>query len=283
MPQRFFKVIETYSNDQILSLIKDMGTILDEEKNLVFIPQAKIMVVGDLHGDLETLHKIIQQFFRDDYDILLFLGDYVDRGAKQVEVINVLFYYKKILPERIILLRGNHEDPIINRQYGFYDQVRLKFKDNKTFFRAYNQIFSKLPLAAITWNGILCLHGGIPEGLDNIDEINELPNNQTHIKNPVIKQMLWNDPKEFRWSSKEFKRNSRGPGIKHFGEEAFHYFITQNKIKYVIRSHERVKNGCKTYFDEKLFSIFSSRSYSKRVSTVVGSINNKGNIDIIPI
>jgi len=279
MPQRFFN-IESYSNEKILKLIKDMGTILDKEKNLIFIPKSKIMVVGDLHGDLETLHKIIQQFFRDNYDILLFLGDYVDRGAKQVEVINVLFYYKKILPDKIVLLRGNHEDPIINRQYGFYDQIRLKFKDNKTFFRAYNQIFSKLPLAAITWNGILCLHGGIPEGLDNIDEINDLPTDQKQIKNPVIKQLLWNDPHK---RTKEFKWSSRGPGIKRFGEEAFDYFINKNNIRYVIRSHEKVKDGYKTYFDEKLFSIFSSHSYSKRVSTVVGSISKKGKIDIIPI
>jgi diadenosine tetraphosphatase ApaH/serine/threonine PP2A family protein phosphatase len=280
MPTRFFNVIEKYSEKEILNLIKDMGKILDAEHNLIYIPCSRVIIVGDLHGDLETLHKIIQLFFRDDYDTLLFLGDYVDRGAKQVEVVNVLFYYKRLMPDKILLLRGNHEDPIINRQYGFYDQVRLKFSNYKRLYRAYNRIFSKLPLAAITWNRIFCLHGGIPQDLEDINNINNLPHDEEHIENPITKQLLWNDPHK---RVKEFKWSSRGPGIKRFGENAFYQFIKANKIKKIIRSHEKQKNGYKTFFDEKLISIFSSSSYSRRVSTAVGTINKEGKIKVLEI
>jgi len=82
MPTRFFDVIEKYSEKDILTLIKQIGNLLDSENNLVYIPKSRVIIVGDLHGDLETLQKIIQLFFRDNYDQLLFLGDYVDRGAK---------------------------------------------------------------------------------------------------------------------------------------------------------------------------------------------------------
>jgi diadenosine tetraphosphatase ApaH/serine/threonine PP2A family protein phosphatase len=277
MPSRFFNVIENYSEKDILTLIKDIDKVFDSENNLVYIPKSKIMVVGDLHGDLETLQKIIQLFFRDNFDRLLFLGDYVDRGAKQVEVVNVLLYYKKILPDKMVLLRGNHEDPIINRHYGFYDQVRLKFSNYKHLYRSYNRLFSKLPLAALTWNRIFCLHGGVPQDLESIKAINNLPKEEKNINHPITKQLLWNDPHK---RVKEFKWSSRGPGIKRFGKQAFDEFINENEIKHIIRSHEKCKNGYKKYFNDKLITIFSSRSYSKRISTVVGVIDREGEFTV---
>ncbi|MFX0071039.1 MAG: metallophosphoesterase [Candidatus Hermodarchaeota archaeon] len=238
------------------------------------------MVVGDLHGDLETLHKIIQSFFREKFKTLIFLGDYVDRGAKQVEVINVLFYYKKLMPKRIILIRGNHEDPIINRQYGFYDELRLKFKNSKEMFRRYNQAFSKLPIATLTWNRIFCIHAGIAEGLEFVEDINLLPKNQEKIECPITTQLVWNDPSE---RMNDFKNSSRGSGIKRFGKDVLDEFVDRNKLNLIIRAHEKFKNGYKKYFNEKLISIFSSQSYSKKVDTVVGVIDNDGNVNIISI
>ena len=280
MPSQIFDVIQNYIEQDIENLIRDVEKILETERNLIFVPKGKTMVVGDLHGDLETLHKVMDQFFREEFKTLIFLGDYVDRGAKQVEVINVLFYYKKLMPNRIILIRGNHEDPIINRQYGFYDEVRLKFKKSREIFRLYNQAFSHLPLAAITWNKIFCVHGGIPEGLEEIKDINLLPTKQEEISDPIAKQLVWNDPKE---NFKDFKQSSRDPGIKKFRREAFKDFIERNQINGIIRSHEKFKNGFKSYFNEKLISIFSSQSYSKKVLTVIGVINSDGSIDVIPI
>lgn len=277
-----FEVIKEYTKDNILVLLKNIEDLLDKESNLIRVPKrAKTMVVGDLHGDIETLEKIITLFLDENYKRLIFLGDYVDRGHNQVEVVNVLFYYKRIYPEKIILLRGNHEDPIINRQYGFYDEIALKFRDtHRTIFQRYNKVFSKLPIAAMTWNNIFCVHGGVPEGLDIIEEINDLPINQEEINCPITKQLIWNDPKEKDW---EFRKSVRGPDVRKFGKDAFLEFIERNHIKYVIRSHERVKSGVKTFFDDKLISIFTTKTYSKRSKTVVGQINPEGEVKVLEI
>ena len=275
-----FNDIENYSEENITQLIIDVEKIFELESNLIHVSEGKTMIIGDLHGDFTTLQKIIQKLYQEKFKTLVFLGDYVDRGPKQVEVINSLFYYKKLMPDRIFLLRGNHEDPIINRQYGFYDEIRLKFSNNRQIFRRYNQVFSRLPIAALTWNKVFCVHGGIPQELENIEEINQLPQNQDEINHPITTQLLWNDPKE-RVST--FRKSMRGPGIKNFGEDAFSEFIERNQIEYVIRSHERFKNGYKKYFGDKLISIFTSQSYSKRVSTVIGVINRSGKIEVVQI
>uniref|UniRef100_A0A915CMA4 Serine/threonine specific protein phosphatases domain-containing protein n=1 Tax=Ditylenchus dipsaci TaxID=166011 RepID=A0A915CMA4_9BILA len=52
----------------------------------------------------------------------LFLGDYVDRCNKGVEVSLLLLCYKMRFPGCVDLLRGNHECAKMNRIYGFYSE-----------------------------------------------------------------------------------------------------------------------------------------------------------------
>ena len=49
-------------------------------------PEERLIVAGDIHGDLDSFNTI-KKLFIPDTDLLIFLGDYADRGPQSVEVI----------------------------------------------------------------------------------------------------------------------------------------------------------------------------------------------------
>jgi len=280
--QKHSEIIKKFSREEIIKLTQDAEKIFETEKNLINIPQGKTIIVGDLHGDIEALERILIMFFNKSYNFrnLLLLGDYVDRGNKQIDVINNLLYYKKLMPNRIFLLRGNHEDSYINKHYGFLKAVQKKFSKGMEMYDSYNSVFSKLPLAAITWNRIFCVHGGIPDCLDDITDINNLRNNQYEIDCPTTMQLVWNDPSN---KIKNFGNSMRGPGIKYFGKKAFESFLDKNNIEMLIRAHEKYTHGYRLMFEKRLISLFTSKAYSRDVIPKICVLDDEGIPEIIPI
>ncbi|MBX3181205.1 MAG: serine/threonine protein phosphatase [Polyangiaceae bacterium] len=71
----------------------------------------RTFVIGDIHGDLRALFKLLSCFpTLDPGDTLVFLGDYLDRGPSSAQVVDYLRRLPTTTPARVVTLRGNHED-----------------------------------------------------------------------------------------------------------------------------------------------------------------------------
>ena len=78
--------------EDVITLCEEVNKILDKEPALLHLDNKfkKILVIGDTHGDYNTTNQIVNKFHKENYDCLIFLGDYVDRGDKGIQNINFL-------------------------------------------------------------------------------------------------------------------------------------------------------------------------------------------------
>ena len=78
-----------------------------------FEPGQRIFVVGDIHGCYEELQELLNIIQLKPEDVIVFLGDYVDRGPYSRKVLERLIQLKKD-HSNSYFIRGNHEDMILN-------------------------------------------------------------------------------------------------------------------------------------------------------------------------
>lgn len=82
---------------------------------------------GDLHGNLGALLSMESALWSGGVAVsaarLLFLGDYVDRGAHGTELMAYLLATKLQRPAGVLLIRGNHETRDIQKMFTFYKLV----------------------------------------------------------------------------------------------------------------------------------------------------------------
>ena len=75
----------------------------------------KTFVVGDIHGRCAQLHGLLELLPRDEsVDKLIFLGDLIDRGPDVPGCVAHVIDLCQRNPERVICLRGNHEQMLLD-------------------------------------------------------------------------------------------------------------------------------------------------------------------------
>ena len=73
----------------------------------------RILAIGDIHGEWDMFMSLYEQLdFDPERDLLIFLGDYIDRGPGSMKVLEWMQSHQG--QKNIIMLRGNHEQMMID-------------------------------------------------------------------------------------------------------------------------------------------------------------------------
>ncbi|MFQ5915401.1 MAG: metallophosphoesterase family protein [Nitrospinota bacterium] len=70
---------------------------------------AKLYAVGDIHGSIGHLARLVEVVPFEPEDRIVFIGDYIDRGPDSRGTVNFLLEFREKFPNSVFL-RGNHED-----------------------------------------------------------------------------------------------------------------------------------------------------------------------------
>jgi serine/threonine protein phosphatase 1 len=75
----------------------------------------KTFVVGDVHGRCAQLQNLLEMLPRDEsVDMLVFLGDLIDRGPDAPGCVTFVLGLTQNNPEHVVCLRGNHEQMLLD-------------------------------------------------------------------------------------------------------------------------------------------------------------------------
>jgi diadenosine tetraphosphatase ApaH/serine/threonine PP2A family protein phosphatase len=259
--------------DTLMLLSNSVRKVLAAQPTLV---EASVpcRVFGDIHGQLRDLLIFLRTygFPRKGGPSFVFNGDFVDRGSHSLEVIGLLFALKILMPKKVFMVRGNHEDRIMNEKYGFQDEclTLLGSAFGKKTYELIHGAFCELPLACLIADKILVVHGGIGEGKFSLNDIRA-------VRRPVVDVMadsmvwniLWSDPIEDDHSSDQegifgvHVSPRCSSGLYKFGWNVTKTFCATNGLGMVIRSHQAKRGGVgfSVMHDKMCVRVFSARDY----------------------
>ena len=219
-------------------------------------------ICGDIHGqfyDLKELFKVGGDVPDTNY---LFMGDFVDRGFYSVETFLLLLALKVRYPDRITLIRGNHESRQITQVYGFYDECLRKY-GSVNVWRYCTEIFDYLSLSSTIEDKIFCVHGGLSPSINTLDQIRVIDRKQEVPHDGAMCDLMWSDPEDIDgWGL-----SPRGAGYL-FGGDVVHQFNSKNSIELIARAHQLVMEGYKHMFSDTLVTVWSAPNYCYRCGNV---------------
>lgn len=284
---------------KVCDVVKD---ILEMEPRCLFL-QSPVYVFGDIHGNLEDLHFFADNIWKLGIELtagkFLFLGDYVDRGANGLECLAYLLGVKLLHPRKLHLLRGNHETRDVNgweahyREKSFLYQCKDRFGTElgTAVWESVNEVFDRLPLAAVIDYDIFCIHGGIPRPVPEFDASLEAILNVSSVAGispryeheepwavQVAADCIWSDPADdgqeaVGLDGDGFGMSHRGGGAACFGSAAIDHFLDSNRLSFVIRAHEAHSQGVSLAKGARVFTVFStSKDHGQGSGAMAGCV-----------
>jgi protein phosphatase len=257
----FVKIVEN-TIDLLRGESGRLGNLNISERLVKLEPLGEALVIGDLHGDLESFFNILkssgftQKMTQRKDATLIFLGDYGDRGAYSAEVYYAVLTLKLAFPEQTVLLRGNHEGPedLLASPHDLPMQFQFRFKEKwRTAYAKTRELFAYLYNAVLVEERCLMIHGGLSPNINSIQDLAHA--NVTHPEQEFLEDLLWSDPSDM---VKEVLYSPRGAG-KLFGKSVTEKVLKKLNVKLLIRGHEPCEEGFKLNHDGKVLTLFSRR------------------------
>ncbi|MCX8153745.1 MAG: metallophosphoesterase [Candidatus Bathyarchaeota archaeon] len=255
----FLKIVEA-----AIAMLRDEGgrfrrlTVL--ERLVTLDPLGEALVIGDLHGDIESLRLILERsgfmekMAKDAF--VVFLGDYGDRGAYSAEVYYTVLRLKLAFPEQVVLLRGNHEGPadLLASPHDLPMQFQLRFKEKwRDVYSKVRELFGYLYNAVLVEDCCLMVHGGLPACISSIHDLALA--HKLHGEQPFLEDLLWSDPSD---EIKGALYSPRGAG-KLFGKDVTDKILALLGVKVLIRGHEPCHEGFRLNHNGKVLTLFSRK------------------------
>lgn len=233
-----------------------------EESNVQPV-NSPVTVCGDIHGQFYDLLELFRRGGEIPTTSYIFMGDFVDRGHHSVETLQLLLCYKARHPDKITLLRGNHECRQVTQVYGFYDECFRKY-GSANAWKYCTEVFDYFTLASVIDGRVLCVHGGLSPLISTLDQIRLLERNQEIPHEGAFCDLMWSDPEDIEaWAV-----NQRGAGWL-FGSKVTSQFNHINGLELICRAHQLVQEGFKYMFPEKnLITVWSAPNYCYRCGNV---------------
>ncbi|KAI8573048.1 hypothetical protein RHMOL_Rhmol01G0248500 [Rhododendron molle] len=220
--------------------------------------KSPVTICGDIHGQFHDLAELFRIGGKCPDTNYLFMGDYVDRGYYSVETVTLLVALKVRYPQRITILRGNHESRQITQVYGFYDECLRKY-GNANVWKIFTDLFDYFPLTALVESEIFCLHGGLSPSIETLDNVRNFDRVQEVPHEGPMCDLLWSDPDDrCGWGI-----SPRGAGYT-FGQDVSEQFNHTNSLKLIARAHQLVMEGFNWGHEQKVVTIFSAPNYCYR-------------------
>ena len=239
-------------------LLDRVTALTEKEPRLIQLPrEGRAVFVGDTHGDLSASQEVVHRYLKAPYR-LVFLGDYVDRGTRSEENILYLLQQKAKHPEEIFLLAGNHEGYLVKEFYpaNFWESLSIEERS------AYGRLFSKFPLAVASSNGILALHGALPD-LDFLEQIDQI-----EWGDASWDRIVWGDFVEH-----EGDELGDWAGRPRFGRTYFERMMRRYGKALLIRSHQPYSPSF--MFEKRCITILTSYAYLPVRTIVIADLEKE--------